>query len=566
MKKSVALLLALLTLTSCFVFSSCGGLQGVNFYTVAQLKEKKSKLTFLKDYSGSDEALVCEIKDDAPAEVDIPSVYEEKQVIAVIGMKKPAENLSFVKIGDKVEYIEKCFNKYKSLRTLELPKSLKAVYASFEKCPSLEEVEFKGDKLELIDNSSFYECKKLKTLKFGKIGTISGGAFNKSDAVETLTFNDEVGTIESDMFSNCDSLKSVTFNKSVNTLGDSFCNGCDSLEKVEFFGNVHSIGEYCFASLPSLKTVTFKGEVDNIEKGSFSSLDSLKSVVFNSTVGNVSSDVLSECKELKSIEFKKKVSYIDSGFTQREKLRSVILPKGSKISNYRLTNLVDSGVIVGTKAFNAYCNKYSLKKIIKKAQKNLGRKFKGSKQISDSSARKYKKIVNGPILVASAFQKCYYKNYSRSKVKSKYKKTIDARDVSKLRYQFPNTVFTGKKAKKVLKGKPVYYALIETVGHSDPIKYVSLNLSHKIRRTYYHLYYRVSIWNAKNGKLKAWYYHKNGYKPTTFKTNEEYRIGYTGEDGKRYFKESNGERIYPFNYVMKSIFGRKTARNYYKLK
>ncbi len=304
-----------------------------------------------------------------------------------------------------------------------------------------------------------------------------------------------------------------------------------------------------------------KQSIKTIAASVFSECDSLEKIVFRKKVDRVEDMAFQDNKSLKVTEFKKRVPYLSSGAFNTSK--KIIVKKLQDIPS----TLFSNGRNVGTKLLTEVNDKLNYKKLFKKAYKKVGTKFPSSKQISSASARRLAKIYNGPLFYMIFPPKCNYSKYSR-----KYAKKIKSTDaglrteyLGEMAYDYPNTVYTPKKARKIVKKKaPIVYCLAEMTGYSGPKVYKAINSSKNITRKYYYLTFRFSFWNAKSGKLVAWFNYQGGWAPITYKLSEEYKITRTvdGLGDKRVFLEKDGTSPDCLGYVERLLYGRK-KRTFY---
>ena len=142
---------------------------------------------------------------------------------------------------------------------------------AFYGCDALNTVTFSDD-VDSIGRYAFGACYALNTVTFsGGVGSIGDSAFVNCVALKTLTFSGNVGSIEYGAFGNCTALESVTFSSSVTSVGDSAFANCTELESVTFSGDVDSIGDRAFENCDALKTIyvpasTTEDTIDMIRK------------------------------------------------------------------------------------------------------------------------------------------------------------------------------------------------------------------------------------------------------------------------------------------------------------
>ena len=139
--------------------------------------------------------------------------------------KGPAFKLEFV--DGTIRYAREKLNndETRNVRRLIIASNGIAKY-NFDKLSSLnnlEEIEFLEEKntaginispdktYNCIGNSAFADCKKLKTINFGKIEVIGDEAFKNCDALTTIQFSKSLKNIGDDAFLNCKNLIKVEF-------------------------------------------------------------------------------------------------------------------------------------------------------------------------------------------------------------------------------------------------------------------------------------------------------------------------------------------------------------------
>ncbi|OKZ02288.1 MAG: hypothetical protein BHV78_05860 [Bacteroides sp. CAG:1060_57_27] len=126
----------------------------------------------------------------------------------------------------------------------------------------LKKVTFKGNKIEVIESSTFSNCKSL----------------------EDINFPDGLKIIEDHAFEVCNSLTSVTIPDSVTEIGEGAFSTCGSLTDVIIGNGVTSIGETAFTECWELTNVTIGSSIEFIGGRAFNSrssrpsMDNLKTI------------------------------------------------------------------------------------------------------------------------------------------------------------------------------------------------------------------------------------------------------------------------------------------------
>ena len=190
-KKTLAI--ALLVLLSVLLPAGCGTADrsgdGVKFHKPSDL----SGYDFLRSL-GDEDVYICNIGEAAVSALEVPAVYKNKPVAAVIGNAIAGNGtVTALKIAEGVKYLEH-IEGFTALQTVELPASVVSLNRAFFNCPALKEITLKGD-----------------------VETISRGSFNRCTALEKATFLGNVGTIENS-FSGCTALRTLDFRKSLGAL------------------------------------------------------------------------------------------------------------------------------------------------------------------------------------------------------------------------------------------------------------------------------------------------------------------------------------------------------------
>lgn len=213
-----------------------------------------------------------------------------------------------------------------------IPDTVKIIgHSAFAYCEFLEEVEFAGEpQLELIDQWAFQDCRSLKSItipasvetiaygaflngtkdnkidtsqftalaeKYGnkiidfskiyslttvnfaegsKLKTIGAYAFQRQQALESVTLPEGVEKLECGIFYLCTALKSFTIPASIETIetqvapdADTYSplfGGCTSLENITFAENskLKTLDDFLFASIPALKSITIPAGIETI--------------------------------------------------------------------------------------------------------------------------------------------------------------------------------------------------------------------------------------------------------------------------------------------------------------
>ena len=136
-RKSILLKLILVTVffTGIICLAGCSGNkdgktpEGLRFLKPENLGGYK----FL-DNCKDEDVYVCDIGEASEAEIMVPSVYEDKPVVAVIMGPASLENdkITSLKIDEGIIYLD-TINKLKELRGVEIPSTVTFIYDAFNK-------------------------------------------------------------------------------------------------------------------------------------------------------------------------------------------------------------------------------------------------------------------------------------------------------------------------------------------------------------------------------------------------------------------------------------------------
>ena len=153
-----------------------------------------------------------------------------------------------------------------------------------------------------VGGNAFYGCDALNTVTFSDdVDSIGRYAFGACYALDTVTFSGDVGSIGYGAFSHCIALDTVTFSDDVDSIGSGAFGDCTALENVTFPGNVDRIWDNAFSNCTALESVTFSGNVGSIEDWAFDSCTALESVTFSGDVGSIGNFAFLNCTALTTI-------------------------------------------------------------------------------------------------------------------------------------------------------------------------------------------------------------------------------------------------------------------------
>ena len=153
-----------------------------------------------------------------------------------------------------------CFDKFGSLRTIQLPQSLLAIgeYA-FSGCKRLRGLDL-PESLRIIKQGAFSQCAKLVVVKIPKgVMEIEDSTFSFCTSLEVIEIPDTVSSIGAEAFSGCDKLRKLFLPDSVKFIDINAFSYCPNLT-IHCIENSY-VHKYCLVNGLSVKLVTSSAEV-----------------------------------------------------------------------------------------------------------------------------------------------------------------------------------------------------------------------------------------------------------------------------------------------------------------
>ena len=153
-----------------------------------------------------------------------------------------------------------CFDKFGSLRTIQLPSTLLAIgeYA-FSGCKRLRGLEL-PESLRIIKQGAFSQCAKLVVVKIPKgVMEIEDSTFSFCTSLEVIEIPDTVSSIGAEAFSGCDKLRKLFLPDSVKFIDINAFSYCPNLT-IHCLENSY-VHKYCLVNGLSCKLVASSAEV-----------------------------------------------------------------------------------------------------------------------------------------------------------------------------------------------------------------------------------------------------------------------------------------------------------------
>lgn len=242
--------------------------------------------------------------------------------------------------GDPVAVGLRSFQGCGKLATVGKVKSVDQ--SSFQDCKNLKSIEITDD--DIIGPTAFYGCSSLESVTLPyKLTAITNTAFANCTALKEVSFPFNVETINPFAFNGCTALEKVTFRKNIRTINSSTFKNCTSLKKVVFMGSenfvaanyradsniatlfpyaesftlssIENIGDYAFAGSSALKTISSATSIKSIGTGAFANCTNLSYVPYSywiSTLETLGANAFENCQSLTEFYVSDKITELQA--------------------------------------------------------------------------------------------------------------------------------------------------------------------------------------------------------------------------------------------------------------
>ncbi len=206
------------------------------------------------------------------------------------GAFENCKSLASIKIPDSLTSIEdNAFFNCINLTSVDLPNSIISIgISAFHSCSSLTSIHIPNS-VKSIGNNVFYECVNLKSINVAadneKYTSIDGVLFTKDKTIlikyptsktdAEYAIPDSVKLIDNSAFYGCTGLTSVKMGKSTVTIDDNAFFNCKNLVNVEMSDSIKSIGKASFRSCENLTNITIPVSIKSIGSKAFDGCTSL---------------------------------------------------------------------------------------------------------------------------------------------------------------------------------------------------------------------------------------------------------------------------------------------------
>ena len=231
------------------------------------------------------------------------------------------------------------FSGCSGLTSIDIPETVTTIGASaFSGCTSLQSVTIPKSVVSMgegFSSSAFYGCSALKdvTILCRNVGYMW---FREVDAIEHLTFGEDVKTIGENAFYLCKGLSSVTIPENVAYIGSCAFSACLNLASVEILNDRAFIAHDAFSGTPWLENqpdgLIYVGRVAYKYKGE---MPEGTNVAIKSGTVEIADYTFYGCSGLVSVAIPQSVERIGNYAFASSGLESIVIPEGvDSIGNY----------------------------------------------------------------------------------------------------------------------------------------------------------------------------------------------------------------------------------------
>ena len=264
--------------------------------------------------------------------------------------------LETVTIGDQIQSLMYTFQRCESLKSIYIPENVSIIESAFDYCSSLESINVSesNSNYSSIDGVLFnkentvllcYPQNKMDTTYIipNKTTKIEIGAFDGSNNLNYIIFNNNLKTIEDVAFANCESLKQISLPNSLTYLGESCFANCISLTDVSLPTSISRIREGAFSCCTSLSYIELPDNIINIDSYAFCGCDILNNIIIPKGVKNIGRNAF-DCNGLSVIYIKSySFSYGSNAIKSTATIYACTDSTGQKYARNNSMNFVSIG-------------------------------------------------------------------------------------------------------------------------------------------------------------------------------------------------------------------------------
>lgn len=222
--------------------------------------------------------------------------------------------------GDITRVGNSSFYNCRNLKTIILPDGITSVgISAFSGCTALEEISLPSN-LQTIDRSAFQQCSSLTGILLpGSITEIGSSAFSSCVGLTEMTLPAGIAWIESSLFNGCTALRNVFLPDGITTIGNSAFCGCTMLTEISLPDALSEIGDKAFYECTALTELTLPAQLSSIGESAFCNCTSLTGISIPGCVVEIGDFAFANCTGFTTLSIPASVEkvgdYVASGCT-----------------------------------------------------------------------------------------------------------------------------------------------------------------------------------------------------------------------------------------------------------
>lgn len=189
-------------------------------------------------------------------------------------------SLETVVLANSVKCLEKTAFYNSSIKSIFIPKSITSIGSkAFWHCINLKTVGFdRSSEYKSLPESCFRDCPNLESVKFGKIEYLSELVFSNCTSIKSIDLTEVLG-LSPTAFDGCTNLETITYKDSDEAEKATVSNGAfdstESLQTVMLGSSVGKIEANAFSNCASLNTAYISQEITDIDDTAFANCENL---------------------------------------------------------------------------------------------------------------------------------------------------------------------------------------------------------------------------------------------------------------------------------------------------
>ncbi len=219
------------------------------------------------------------------------------------------------------------------LRKITIDKHINDVEGNiFSNCKSLVSVTWNTEE---IPYDTFYKCKRLTEIHFGKrVKKIGAYAFCGT-AIKNLEIPDSVHKVEGNAFSGCKKLTTLKLSKNIEVIPRYIASNTPNLKTIVVKEGTKTINKNAFSKTGAVE-IKLPESIEDIKTAAFSKASNLKGIKISDKITIIKDNTFYKCSKLETIEIGKSVLSIgEAAFKGCKALKEVVIPNNVTSIGYQ---------------------------------------------------------------------------------------------------------------------------------------------------------------------------------------------------------------------------------------